>query len=437
MTLTFPGDKSLAHRALLFALVARTPSRIGNVPDGDDVNRTVEAVRALGAEVLRDPIDAAVVHVRPPRTLKSPAAPIDCGNSGTLARLLMGLCAGVVDVSLVGDASLSKRPMARVQKPLEQLLGHNLVSLTSGTLPARVLSVRTKPRRPAVTTVDTDVRSAQVKSALVLAARSLEGDVTITERAATRDHTERMLAWLLARDGGRALGSVTTSRGEIRVRAPLAWDGFDVDLPGDASSAALVAAYAIAARMPFAARNVVLNETRAGFWRAVKRMGVHVELKPSDQRMGEPCGDVACARVDGAPLVRTTTAAGEAASLIDEVPALVVVAVHAGGVTRIEGVGELRHKESDRLARLVELAQAFGADATASNKGVLEVRGRMQSGPAFAKVRTDGDHRIAMAAQALARIDVCDLELDDARATDTSFPGFMRALSAVDSGAST
>jgi 3-phosphoshikimate 1-carboxyvinyltransferase len=152
------------------------------------------------------------------------------------------------------------------------------------------------------------------------------------------------------------------------------------------------------------------------------------------ERMGVPCGDVVCARKDDAPLVGAHVTAAHAPSLIDEVPALVVVAIHAGGVTRIDGVGELRHKESDRLARLVELAQAFGADASASNKGALEVRGRMQAGPAFAKVRTDGDHRIAMAAMALARIDGCDLELDDKRAVDTSFPGFQRALAAVDRG---
>lgn len=435
---TFPGDKSLAHRALLLALVARTPSRIGNLPDGDDVKRSIEALRALGAEVQDDPRDAHVVHVRPPRALRapSPGVAIDCGNSGTLARLLIGLCAGVVDVTLVGDKSLSSRPMARVQKPLAQLLGHNLVSLSEeGTLPARVLAVRTRPRRPAAARIEIDVPSAQVKSALIFAARALDGEVTIAERTATRDHTERMIGWLLARPAQGGALHVPPRSGDVVVSAPLAWDGFDVDLPGDASSAALVAAYAVAARATFRARDIVLNERRAAFWRTLQKMGVDVVTTERGARMGEPCGDVTCARKDGVPLIATKTLTRDAPSLIDEVPALVVVAVHAGGLTHIQGVNELRHKESDRLQRLVELAQAFGADASASKKGTLEIRGRMQSGPDVARIRTDGDHRIAMAALALARIDGCELILDDDKAVDTSFPGFARAMAEVDRAA--
>lgn len=433
--LTFPGDKSIAHRALLLALLARTPSRIGNLPDGDDVKRTIEAVRALGAEVQEDPRDAHVVHVKPPKALRAPTpgAAIDCGNSGTLARLLMGLCAGVVEVTIVGDKSLSSRPMARVQRPLERLLGHNLVSLSQEcTLPARVLPVRTRPCRPAVARIEIDVPSAQVKSALILAARALDGEVTINERAATRDHTERMMGWLLARPAQVGTLQVPPRSGDIVVSGPLAWDGFDVDLPGDASSAALVAAYAIAARSTFRARDIVLNDRRAAFWRTLRTMGVDVVMTERGARMGDPCGDVTCARKDGVPLLATSTLARDAPSLIDEVPALVIVAVHAGGLMRIQGVNELRHKESDRLLRLVELAQAFGADASASNNGTLEVRGRMKSGPDVARIRTDGDHRIAMAALALARIDGCELTLDDDKAVDTSFPGFTRAMAEVD-----
>lgn len=486
--LAFPGDKSLAHRALLLALLARTPSRIRNVPDGDDVARTIAALRALGARVEDD---GGSVTVTPPAAgvLLAPPGPIDCGNSGTLARLLLGVVVGApltpsaqpLDVQLVGDASLSRRPMARVLEPMARLFDISVEELVAGagagatlpgaTLPLRVRSVHrggagARADGPGHVDVDTNVHtnvpSAQVKSALILAARHRAGTTTIHEPAATRDHTERMLAWLLRRGGAQGAVDATvdaTVDGDrrvgrlVRVRGPLAWDGFSVELPGDVSSAALVACYALLpahgpsdgpgperedALRTFVARDVLLNDRRSGFWRALSRMGVRVETSVAAyaSRMGEACGTVS-ASVAGS-LCGVTITAAELPDLVDEVPALVVVAVHAapGQVTRIEGVGELRLKESDRVARLVELARAFGAEAEVTSEEALIIRAR-STGPTAtgpADVRTDGDHRIAMAAIALARRDGRPLRLDDEGAARTSFPGFMDALDAVDRG---
>lgn len=420
----FPGDKSLAHRALLLAALARTPSRIDNLPDGDDVKRTVAALAALASQA------------RP--------CTIDCGNSGTLARLLLGLCAGsdeALDVTLVGDASLSRRPMRRVAAPLAALLGRDLIELTpAGTLPARV---RVPPapapaRHAGARVVDTGVPSAQVKSALILAARKLAGDVTIREATATRDHTERMIAWLLSRPGASGALHAEATGAAVHMRGPLAWDGFDVELPGDPSSAALVAAYAIASGRAFHAEDLVLNARRAGFWRVLARMGIDVSLHARGERMGEPVGDVAVgARAAGGPrgegLAAAMVTAAELPDLVDEVPALVVVALHAVGTTRIEGAGELRVKESDRLALLSELAHSFGgrADVEGDALVVHGPRARRCAGDRV-HVRTDGDHRIAMAAQVLARLDGVQPYLDDDAAVHTSFPGFERALDSLD-----
>lgn len=419
-----PGDKSLAHRALLLAALARTPSRIENLPDGDDVKRTATAIATLMVGPVR-PADGVT---------------IDCGNSGTLVRLLMGFCAGGVlagaahDVTLIGDASLSRRPMGRVAVPLRTLLGSDVVELTpAGTLPARVRWAPLAFRR--LGAVDTGVASAQVKSALVLAAREKDFDVVIHEATATRDHTERMIASLLARPG--SLGTLRVEPHEmgasIHVRGPLAWDGFDLELPGDPSSAALLAAFAIASGLAFAAEDLLVNPRRAGFWRVLVRMGLDVDMRETGERLGEPVGDIAITQ--RGPLTGVTVPARELPDLVDEVPALVVVALHARGTTRIEGAGELRVKESDRLALLVQLVGSFGGRADIDGDALV-VHGRAPSLAApcatLLRIRTDGDHRIAMAAHILARIDDIEVSLDVEDAAATSFPGFAAALDSLD-----
>ncbi len=418
-----PGDKSLAHRALLLASLARTPSRIADLPDGDDVARTLACVVALGARV---PARGRAVTVEPAAKWVAPGGPLDCGNSGTLARLLLGALAGEgVAADVVGDASLSRRPMRRVAEPLAALFGAPVVALAEGgTLPARVL-----PRAPAARAridVDTGAPSAHVKSALLLAARRFAGVVCVRERVPTRDHTERMLAWLCGPRAARATGAGPTPT-EAVLEVPLAWEGFDVALPGDVSSAALLAAHAVIVGAPFGAEDVVVNPRRTGFFRALQRMGARVELRVDEERMGEPCGAVVV-RPSGALAPVVVEAAG-VPDLVDEIPALVAVALCASGTSALRGVGELRHKESDRLARLVELARAFGGGASVQDD-TLVIEGGRPRPRSRVHVRTDGDHRLAMAAHALGHACGADVVLDVPGCERTSFPGFLAALDA-------
>jgi 3-phosphoshikimate 1-carboxyvinyltransferase len=412
-----PGDKSLAHRALLLAGLAETASTITNVPDGDDVLRTVAALRALGVDVALDGSKATVT----PSTWRSPSSEIDCGNSGTLARLLMGALAGEgIEATLVGDASLSRRPMKRVADPLAELLGvERAVVLHDDThLPARVLPVRPARKGPIV--VDTRAPSAQVKSALLLAARHIEGEVKILEPTATRDHTERML---------EALGVELDAReGDIWLYGPMKWKGFGVELAGDPSSAAFLVAHAAMTGRALVVDDVLLNGRRLGFFRVLTLMGVKAGYEAKNKRLGDAVGRIRVRARDGA-LVGVDVPAAQVPHLIDEVPALVAVALTANGATRIPALAELRHKESDRLARLVDLARAFGGAAHVEGDDLI-VDARATATGRVA-IRTDGDHRIAMAAHVLGRVLGASVELDQPGCEGTSFPGFLAALDEV------
>lgn len=413
--LSLPGDKSVAHRALLLAGLADGPSEVVNLPEGDDVLRTVAVLQALGVHLTH----AASTARLTPAAWFSPAHALDCGNSGTLARLLLGALAGHgVEATLVGDASLSMRPMRRVTAPLAALLGTDVVELTdAGTLPARVRQLA-RPRRGPVS-VATGTPSAQVKSALLLAARQLHGEVRITEATATRDHTERMLA---------ALGvDITLRPGEVVMRGPMRWPGFGVTLPGDPSSAAFLVVAAVASGRALVFEDLLLNRRRLGFFHAAESMGVRWALQVTQQRLGEDVGRICVAR----PVSLAGAAVDPAlvVDLIDEVPALVALALLAQGPTHVPGLGELRLKESDRVARLVDLAAAFGGRASTKDDGLVieapaAARGRVA-------VRTDGDHRIAMAAHVLARVLDVDLHLDAPGCERTSFPSFLGILDGV------
>ena len=424
-----PGDKSLAHRALLVASLARTASLIRGLPDGDDVAHTVACLRALGARI---DVDERETRVQPsPWT--QPLAALSCGNSGTLARLLMGAIAGAretLDVTLTGDASLSSRPMARVVGPLRALaLGGGFALTASGTLPARIRSSVADDSDSVTAATDaTDVvvvtgaASAQVKSAVILASRNLHGRVVVREPLATRDHTERMLRALLC--------TVHSEANVVTLACPLAWDGFTIDLAGDPSSAALLAAYAVLARRVLVVDDLLWNPFRTGFFTALQRMGAFVEASGERLVLGEPVVRVVV-RASAAPLRGVEVAAHEVPGLVDEVPALAVVAACAHGTTRIRGVHELRLKESDRLARVVDLVVAFGGEAHAVGDDLV-IEGRALAPPARVAVRTDGDHRIAMAAHVLARAHGVTAVLDVPGCERTSYPGFVDALDALD-----
>ncbi len=417
-----PGDKSISHRALLLAALADGTSRLRGLLDAGDTRSTAEALRRLGVPVPELPPDGAeiLVHGAGLRGLKAEGERLDCGNSGTTARLLAGALAGSdARVVLDGDPSLRARPMDRV------------------VLPLRRMGARIDPQRPgaarlplairggALTAIDyaSPVASAQVKSALLLAGVVGRIPVRVEEPRPSRDHTERMLAAMGARirreEGGRAPAVSFEPGGTLE---PL-----DLDVPADPSSAAYFAA--LAALLPRGAVRLVgvsANPTRVAFFGALERMGAAVAWRDvADGWGGEPVGavEVAPERLRG-----IAVGADEVPAMIDELPLLAVLASRAEGESRVSGAAELRVKESDRIAATVSALRSIGADAEELPDGFV-VRGGEQ--PLRGRVETRGDHRMAMAFGVLTALPGNRIEIDDPNAADVSFPAFWRELRRV------
>ncbi|MFH1723364.1 MAG: 3-phosphoshikimate 1-carboxyvinyltransferase [Elusimicrobiota bacterium] len=416
-----PGDKSIAHRALILGTLAEGDLRVRNLPESRDVLSTRRCLEALGAEIRDDRGRASgeepsvLVRGLGLLGLKAPVRELDCGNSGTTMRLLMGVLAGQpFEVVLAGDASLSRRPMKRVTEPLTQMgasfdlsgLGHAPVRLT-GKRPLAALSYRLP------------VASAQVKSALLLAGLYAEGETRVEDPYGTRDHTERMLLFLSS-DGTPAVSREGTT---ARVRSVALRSGKALTVPGDPSSAAFfAAAAAIVPGSSVTLRRVLLNPSRLGFFDVLRRMGAAVRVKDGGSSGREPVGDIV---VDHAPLKATSVPASLIPTLIDEVPLLAVLAALADGETRIEGLGELRLKESDRLEGTAAGLRALGAEARAE-ADTLIVRGpaRLKGG----EVQTRGDHRLAMAFAVAALAAEGETALSDGDCAAVSYPGFFEEL---------
>jgi 3-phosphoshikimate 1-carboxyvinyltransferase len=402
-----PGDKSVAHRALLLGALADGTTRVTGFPGGADVLSTLGAVRALGAEAERAGDVVQIVGRGP--ALGSPGTTrIDCGNSGTTMRLVAGLAAGGPgEVALDGDASLRRRPMERVAAPLRGMGA--VVETTAGHAPLVV-------RGGALTGIDwmLPVASAQVKSAVLLAALRARGTTRVREPLPTRDHTERLLVHFGARvvrhaDGAELLG------GQVLRGAAVA-------LPGDASSAAfLVVAALLVPGSEVRLREVGTNATRTGFLDVLGRMGAVVERSAAREVAGEPRADLV---VRAARLRATAIAPDEVPGVIDELPVLCVAAALADGETTIAGAGELRVKESDRIAAVEQLAR-LGADVRAT-ADTITIRGRPRL--AGGRITTGGDHRIAMAFAVAGLAADGGVEVDDAACADVSFPGFFARL---------
>jgi 3-phosphoshikimate 1-carboxyvinyltransferase len=409
--LTVPGDKSIAHRALILAALARGESVLRNVPAGLDVRSTQRALRALGA-TFRE-VDGSLLVTGCNGVLAAPGEPIDCGNSGTTIRLLAGVLATrPLDVTLDGDASLRGRPMRRVAEPLAAF-GAQFALSPAGTAPVRV---RGNPNAAGVDVAVT-IPSAQVKSAVLLAALNAHGVSRVHGSIATRDHTERLL---------RAFGVACESDGaSLRIEGPAALQAAEIDVPGDVSSAAFL--LAAAAAVP-GARAVVddvgLNPTRTAFLDVLRRFGADVSVETAASAP-EPRGRVT---VRGAALHAITIAPDEVPGLIDELPLVGVLGAFAHGTTVVSGASELRVKESDRIATFAAAARALGVEVETFDDG-FAVRGpaRFHGGA----IVTAGDHRIAMAFAVAARAASVDVRLDDPDCVAVSFPGFAGALDAV------
>ena len=409
-----PGDKSIAHRAVLFNAAARGVARVRNLPDGADVSSTLGAVEALGCHVEQSGPHEATISGRSFR-FAAPAGAIDCGNSGTTMRLLMGLLAGQgFSSELDGDASLRRRPMERVAAPL-RAMGADL-STRDGKAPIVVRGASLHGAECAL-----EVASAQVKTALLLAALQADGKTVIVEPVATRDHSERMLS---------AMGAPIEVLGSrITVRGPAILRSIDVDVCGDASSSAFFAiAGSIVAGSRVVVEQVSLNPTRLGFVSVLRRMGARIDLHAKGESGGEPFGDLI---VEARSLVGTAIEKQEIPACIDELPVLAIAAAVATGRTTIEGAEELRVKESDRIASVASMLRAFGVDVAEHGDGmVIEGVGSTRSGRLSGGARIDsfGDHRIAMAAAVGALVADGDTTIEDAGAAVVSFPRFFDEL---------
>ena len=415
-----PGDKSISHRALLLGALAEGTTRVSGILEGDDVMATARAVSALGVPAKRLAPGVWEVAGGGLGALCEPDKPIDCGNAGTLARLLTGiLAANPMATTLTGDSSLSNRPMDRVFAPM-RAVGADILCREGGRLPATIRGTR----RPLPIDWTLSVASAQVKSAILLAALHGPGETTVLEPVATRDHTERMLQRM-----GAALESQTLPDGGRRHvlvgGSDLAPVRFSV--PRDPSSAALIATAALVVegstiRLP----SVCINRSRIGFFETIAEMGADISFENQTEEAGEPVADL-CVRQ--APLRGIRIPPDRAPFMIDEYPALAVLAAFAEGKTTMEGVGELRAKETDRIQAMADGLAACGVRVeTGADRLVIRGSGHPAGG---ATIRAQGDHRIAMAFLALGQGALAPVRVDDARAIGTSFPGFAALLSSI------
>lgn len=418
-----PGDKSLSHRAVLFSAMAEGTTRLKGVLDSADVRSTISAVRALGAHIdLTAGDDGALSGSVTGWGAWGPHATrgerIDCGNSGTTARLLLGVLAGwPCEVVLTGDESLSLRPMLRVTEPL-QSMGARFDVSDRGTLPITVHGTAS------LLPIDyaSPVASAQVKTAILLAGLRARGTTRVTEPAPSRDHTERLLPHFgvgVERDVAANAASVTGPA------VPTPVDEYVV--PRDPSSAAfLVAAAVLVEGSRIVLPGVSLNAARTGFIRVLARMGADIDVIPWPEAESERVGEVVAHATPA--LAATTIPADEVASLVDEVPILALVASQAVGETRFEGVGELRVKESDRLAAIVGGLTALGAVARAEGDTLL-VSGPTRLGGAT--LDSLGDHRLAMTWAVAGLVADTPVTVEHYDAVVVSYPNFAEDLAKV------
>ncbi|MDB4932254.1 MAG: aroA [Myxococcaceae bacterium] len=422
-----PGDKSISHRAWILASLAEGTSVLRGVSPGEDVARTRAVMAALGVTITD--LDARTARVEGVGLggLRAPAGgALDCGNAGTSMRLLAGvLAAQGFDSTLVGDASLSRRPMGRITRPL-RARGANVEGVIDPvrrdeTAPLTIRGL-TGGRRLFASDESLVVASAQVKSCLLLSGLFADGGTSVREPTLSRDHTERMLL---------AMGAPLRTMGPVSQLDPQGWSGalapLDLDVPGDPSAAAfwVVAAHVVEGSR-VQVRGVGVNPTRTGFLEALRDQGGGAGVAPKGEAGGEPVGDLHVGVAGTGTLRRAAHVAGELTTrCIDEIPALVAAAAVSPGESRFEDLAELRVKESDRVAALAALLAAFGIAHRVTGDGLTVVGGKPRGG---AVIDSRGDHRIAMAAAVLALAAEGETTVDDVACVDTSDPDFAAIL---------
>ncbi len=421
-TLRVPGDKSISHRSIMFGALAEGVSHISGFLEGEDSLNTLRAFRAMGVSIEGPANGRVTIHGVGMQGLQAPAEALDVGNSGTSMRLLAGLLAGqAFDVTLTGDASLSKRPMKRVIDPLTQM-GVAIHGDADGRPPLHIRG-GTSLRALSYTM---PMASAQVKSCCLLAGLYASGKTCVTEPATTRDHTERMLrafGWPVTTNDAADGGLTVCVEGPARLTAT------DIDVPADISSAAffLVAA-SIAPGSDLLLSHVGINPTRTGVIDILRLMGADIALQNEREVGGEPVADI---RVRHASLRGIDVPEALVPLAIDEFPVLFIAAACASGQTRITGAGELRVKECDRIQVMADGLQALGVEALATDDGMVitgQDGNRVFRG---GQVHSHDDHRIAMAFTVASLRAAGDIEILDCDNVNTSFPGFAEQAGSV------
>lgn len=404
-----PGDKSISHRALILGGLARGETAIKGLLEGDDVLRTGQAVAAFGAKVERlAPGEWRVKGAE----WRSPSEPVDCGNSGTGARLLMGAAAGFpIEAVFTGDRSLSRRPMARVLQPLREMGA----SAEGETLPVRIRGGALR----GICYIN-EKASAQVKSAILLAGLGAEGEVEVIEPRPSRDHSENML---------RSFGChVETAGGRIRLGGNRSLRAAPVEVPGDPSSAAFpIVAASIVPGSELRIRNLMVNPLRIGLFTTLQEMGADLRLEGVRTGGGEPVADIV---VRSTELRGVEVPASRAPAMIDEFPILAVAAAFARGRSVMHGLSELRVKESDRLAAIVSGLTECGVDAREDGDSLI-VEGAGSPPAGNARVSARDDHRIAMSFLVMGLAACRPVSVDGAEMIGTSFPGFAELMRSI------
>ncbi len=415
-SLRVPGDKSISHRSIMLGSLAEGTTHVSGFLEGEDSLATLKAFRAMGVEIEGPDNGKVVIHGVGMQGLKAPQQPLDLGNSGTSMRLLSGLLSGqAFDSTLVGDSSLSSRPMRRVTDPLA-LMGAEIGSTETGTAP---LEIRGGKALKGIQ-YEMPMASAQVKSSLLLAGLYAEGETCVTEPAPTRDHTERMLrgfGYAVSRDGDR-----------ICLQGGGKLTACDLDVPADISSSAffLVGA-SIAPGSDLLLEHVGMNPTRDGVITILRLMGADIEVTNERDVGGEPVADL---RVRSVPLKGIRIPEDQVPLAIDEFPAIFIAAACAEGETVLTGAEELRVKESDRIQVMVDGLTALGVDAEARADGALIRGGSIKGG----EVDSHGDHRIAMSFAMAALRAEGEIRIRDCANVNTSFPGFVALASGAGLG---
>ena len=416
-----PGDKSCSHRALMFAGLAEGSSEISGLLEGEDVINTALAMAALGASVEQTGPGRWRVQGVGRAGLRSPAGAIDFGNSGTGSRLMMGLMAGFrLTARLTGDASLSKRPMNRVIRPLERM-GATFDHSGEGRLPLTLHGSDTL----AAIDYEPEQASAQVKSCVLLAGLNANGTTSVTESRPTRDHTEKMLRGFGVKLSARPAGG---TRQTVSIEGGQTLHAVDTVIPGDPSSAAfLIAGALISPSGGVIVENVMSNETRDGVFQAAAMMGAGLGAEDLGDAAGERLVDLQAAStgLKGRAIPETLVA-----SMIDEFPILSVLAAFAEGETAVTGADELRVKESDRIAAIVAMLRVNGVEVEERADGFV-VQGCGGPPPGGGLVETHHDHRIAMSALVMGTAAQKPVSIDDAAMIATSYPDFMAHMAGL------